>query len=263
MTIGTAAPSPEELSEAKHYFIQDRSVRDHLSAGKFEKEALKVLNKLFLDNDCVILVGGSALYEKTVTEGFHDLPKIPDHIREVIKKNYESKGLTWLKSRVQMTDPEYYATIDTSNSRRLIRALEVFETSNSKLSDLQKASLNERPFNVLKVGLHADRELLYERINKRVDHMMANGLLEEAIPLKKLENQTVKNTVGYQELFPYLDGHYDLNEAIRLIKRNSRRFAKRQMTWYRKDQSIHWFDFKTRHTEIVQRVSKLMEKQHS
>jgi len=263
MTIGTAAPSPEERAEARHYFVQDRSVQNHLSAGQFEKQALNLLNKLFLDHDCVIMVGGSALFEKAVTEGFHDLPQIPNHIRERIVLNFEEKGIEWLQAQVQMVDPEYYASIDINNSRRLIRALEVYEASNSKLSDLQKISLDQRPFEVLKIGLHADRALLYDRINKRVDHMIENGLLEEAKSLMDLENQTVNNTVGYQELFPYFKRNYDLNEAIRLIKRNSRRYAKRQMTWYRKDQSIHWFDFKTRHTEIVQRVSKLMEKQYS
>ncbi|ARN77819.1 tRNA (adenosine(37)-N6)-dimethylallyltransferase MiaA [Nonlabens spongiae] len=260
MTVGTAVPNPDELAEAEHYFIQDRSIDNPLTAGSFEKEVMELLDNLFVKNDVVVMVGGSALYEKAVTEGLNHFPDIPEEIRGEISQKFESKGLEWLQNEVKQKDPEFYENADQENPRRLIRALEIFKTSSRKLSDFQTGNADKRPFKVIKVGLEADREELYDRINKRVDLMFTQGLFKEAEVLKNSSSSIPKSTVGYQEIFPVFDGQYDIDEAIRLIKRNSRRFAKRQMTWYRKDDSVHWFNYKTRHNEIVQRVSQLMGK---
>lgn len=260
MTIGTAVPSPEELASAQHYFIQDRSIYNPLTAGGFEKEVVTLLDTLFSKNDVVIMVGGSALFEKAVTEGLNHFPNIPENIRIEITKEFETKGLEWLQKEVKQIDPEFYQNSDQENHRRLIRALEIYRVSGKKLSDFQKENADERSFEVIKVGLDADREELYNRINERVDLMFAHGLVEEAQELKNSSSAVPKSTVGYQEIFPVFEGQYDMEEAVRLIKRNSRRFAKRQITWYRKDDSVHWFNYKTRHNEIVQRVSQLMGK---
>lgn len=260
MTVGTAVPSPDELAEARHYFIQDRSIRNPLTAGGFEKEVMELLDNLFAKNDVVIMVGGSALFEKAVTEGLNNFPDIPEKTRREISQEFDTKGLEWLQNEVKQLDPEFYENVDQENPRRLIRAIEVFKASNRKLSDFQKEKADERSFEVVKVGLDADREELYDRINKRVDLMFAQGLLQEVKELKGSSSSIPESTVGYQEIFPVLDGKYEMDEAIRLIKRNSRRFAKRQMTWYRKDDSVNWFNYKTRHNEIVRRVSQLMGK---
>ena len=260
MTVGTAVPNPDELAEAKHYFIQDRSIHNPLTAGGFEKEVVALLDTLFAKNDVVIMVGGSALFEKAVTEGLNDFPDIREETRIEISQEFETKGLEWLQNEVRQIDPEFYENVDQENPRRLIRAIEIYRTSNRKLSDFQKEKADERSFEVIKVGLDADREELYDRINKRVDLMFSQGLIEEAKELKNSTSSIPETTVGYQEIFPVFDGQYDMDEAMRLIKRNSRRFAKRQMTWYRKDDSVQWFNYKTRHNEIVQRVSQLMGK---
>ncbi len=260
MTIGTAVPEIEELDAAPHYFIQDRSIFEDYSVGDFERDVMKLLPQLFAKNDVVIMVGGSALYEKAVTHGLDDLPDVPIEIHQEIKNDYENKGLSWLQEELKKIDPEYYEMVDIHNSHRLIRAIGIFRASGKKMNELRTGKAQKRNFEVLKIGLIADREELYERINKRVDLMIARGLEEEAQKLYDYKHLNALQTVGYKEFFAYFDQAYDLNEAIRLIKRNTRRFAKRQLTWYRKDMDVIWFHYKTRHTEIVQRVSeKLMD----
>jgi tRNA dimethylallyltransferase len=260
MSIGTAVPTLIEQAQAQHYFIHNKSIHDDYNAGEFELEAMSLLEKLFAKRDVVVLVGGSALYEKAITHGLDDLPEIPQNVKEGIQQEYDKKGLSWLQKEVEDIDPVFYAKVDQQNPRRLLRALETYRGTGKLLSELQKKTAKKRGFNILKVGLTAEREILYQRINDRVDIMLKCGLLREVKSLETYQELPALLTVGYQELFPYFRNEYDLNEAIRLIKRNTRRFAKQQMTWYRKDTTVHWFPYITRHTEIVQRVNELMEK---
>jgi len=259
MTIGTAVPSNEELAQAEHYFIQNKSIHDPYSVGDFEKEALAVIDQLFEKKDVVIVVGGSALYENALTQGLDELPDIPGTIKSEIQSDFLKNGLEWLQNQVQEIDPEFYSNVDIKNPRRLLRALEVYRATGIKLSHLQSKKSKQRDFNIIKIGLEANRDILYERINQRVDIMINEGLEEEARSLHPYKTLPALLTVGYQEFFPYFDGDYDKLEAVRLVKRNTRRFAKRQLTWYRKDSTVHFFPYQTRHTLIVQRVDKLME----
>lgn len=261
MTIGTAVPSLIEQAQAKHHFIHNKSIHDSINAGDFEQEAIALLKQLFEKRKVVVMAGGSALYEKAITHGLDDLPEIPAAVKEKIQQEFDSKGLKWLQEEVERIDPVFYASVDQQNPRRLIRALEMYKATNQLMSELQQKTAKTRDFTIIKVGLTAERETLYDRINQRVDLMLDRGLLEEAKSLEPYQNLPALLTVGYQELFPYFKGAYNYEEAVRLIKRNTRRFAKRQMTWYRKDSDVNWFPFQTRHTEIVQRVNELMEKE--
>ncbi|KQC33248.1 tRNA delta(2)-isopentenylpyrophosphate transferase [Nonlabens sp. YIK11] len=256
MTIGTAVPEPEELAAAPHHFIQNLSIHDSYSVGDFERDALSTLADLFATNDVVIMVGGSALYEKAVTHGLDEFPDVPDEVIDTLNKELEQDGLEKLVTELKEIDPEYALTADLENPRRVIRALSVYRESGETYSSFLGRKNTERDFEIIKIGLEAPRPTLYDRINRRVDVMLENGLLEEAKELLLYKDLTPLKTVGYQELFPYFEGDYDLDEAIRLIKRNSRRFAKRQMTWYRKDPEVHWFSYNTSHTEIVRRVEE-------
>jgi tRNA dimethylallyltransferase len=260
MTIGTAVPEKEELEAAPHYFIQDRSIHEDYSVGDFERDVMKILPVLFENNDLVIMVGGSALYEKAVTYGLDDLPVVPTEIQEELKSALKINGLIWLQEELKKNDPAYFETVDIYNSHRLLRAIGIFRASGKKMNELRSGIAQSRNFKIIKIGLEADRDDLYDRINKRVDLMLARGLEEEVQLLNDHKTLNALQTVGYKEFFEYFTGAYDYNEAVRLIKRNTRRFAKRQLTWYRKDKNVTWFHYKTRHTEIVQRVSgNLME----
>jgi tRNA dimethylallyltransferase len=260
MTIGTAVPEKEELEAAPHYFIQDRSIHEDYSVGDFERDVMKILPVLFENNDLVIMVGGSALYEKAVTYGLDDLPVVPTDIQEELKSALKINGLIWLQKELKKNDPAYFETVDICNSHRLLRAIGIFRASGKKMNELRSGIAQSRNFKIIKIGLEADRDDLYDRINKRVDLMLARGLEEEVQLLNDHKTLNALQTVGYKEFFEYFTGAYDYNEAVRLIKRNTRRFAKRQLTWYRKDKNVTWFHYKTRHTEIVQRVSEnLME----
>jgi tRNA dimethylallyltransferase len=242
MTIGTAVPEKEELEAAPHYFIQDRSIHENYSVGDFERDVMEKLPELFKKNDLVVMVGGSALYEKAVTHGLDVLPDVPLEIQEELKEKFEVKGIVWLQEELKKNDPEYFKTIDIHNAHRLLRAVSIFRASGKKMSELRTGKAQERNFNIL------------------VDLMLERGLEKEAEQLKDHKELNALQTVGYKELFAYFAGTCDFTEAVRLIKRNTRRFAKRQLTWYRKDESVTWYHHKTRHTEIVQRVSeKLMD----
>jgi len=260
MTIGTAVPEPEELTAAPHHFIQNLSIHDSYSVGEFERDAMSLLDQLFNKQDIVVMVGGSALYEKAVTHGLDDLPEVPKEINENVEQLFEEKGIKALQEELEKLDPLYYKKVDLHNPRRLMRAIAICRATGKTFTELRSGSKKKRNFKLIKIGLEAPREELYERINKRVDLMIKRGLIEEAQALLPFHDLVSLKTVGYQELMPYFRKEYDLNEAIRLIKRNSRRFAKRQMTWYRKDDTVLWFPYKTRHTDIVQRVQeKLMD----
>lgn len=240
MKIGTAAPSEEELAEAPHHFIGSLSVQDYYSIGQYEEDALKKLNELFEKHDTVILVGGSMMYEKAVLEGLNDLPEANAENQEKLQNILDSDGIEKLQEILKILDPEYYAVVDIYNHRRLLRAIDVIWQTDTKYSELIAVSQDSRDFNVIRIGIEAPREELYDRINRRVDIMMEKGLLEEARRLEEFKDLTALNTVGYSELFKYFDGEWDLDFAISEIKKNSRRYAKRQLTWYRKANDIHY-----------------------
>jgi tRNA dimethylallyltransferase len=240
MKIGTASPSEEELAEAQHHFIGNLSVEEYYSIGQFEEDALKKLNELFKKYDTVILVGGSMMYEKAVIEGLHDLPEANAENQEKLQSILEEDGIEKLQEILRILDPEYYAVVDFHNHRRLLRAIDVIWQTDKKYSELISVSQGSRDFKVTRIGIEASREELYDRINRRVDIMMEKGLLDEAKDLEEFKELTALNTVGYAELFKYFDGVWDLKFAIEEIKKNSRRYAKRQLTWYRKADDIHY-----------------------
>ena len=240
MTIGTAKPDNDELAQAKHHFIDSHSITENFTVGDFEKEALQLLNELFRTHDRIIMVGGSGLFIQAVTQGFDDLPTADPGIRQRLNQELAEKGILHLQTRLKEVDPEYYDQVDLNNPQRLIRALEVFEATAKQFSSYRKATVNTRRFESIKIVLNLPRDVLYDRINKRVDIMVEQGLIEEVRSLMPYRHLNALNTVGYSELFDYLDDKTDLNTAINLIKQNTRRFAKRQLTWFRKDKDIKW-----------------------
>ncbi|TCD11277.1 tRNA (adenosine(37)-N6)-dimethylallyltransferase MiaA [Pedobacter frigidisoli] len=242
MEIGTAKPSAEELSEAKHHFINSHSVTQLFSTGDFELEGLKTLNQIFEDHEIAIMVGGSGLYVNALINGLDEMPNIDLSIREKLNKQFEEEGLAPIQKQLSELDPEYFAKVDQNNPQRMIRGLEVYLSLGKKLSSMLSATKKVRPFNIIKVGLNTDRKILYDRINKRVDQMIADGLLEEVKLLQEFRKYNALNTVGYSEIFDYLEDKISLEDAINSIKQNTRRFAKRQLTWFRRDEEINWFE---------------------
>ncbi|OBW39988.1 tRNA dimethylallyltransferase [Chryseobacterium sp. MOF25P] len=240
MIIGTASPSAEELAEAPHHFIGNLSVEEYYSIGQYEEDALKKLNELFEKYDTVILVGGSMMYEKAVIEGLNDLPEANEENQIKLQEILDNDGIEKLQEMLKELDSEYFSVVDFQNHRRLLRAIDVIWQTDKKYSELIAVSQDSRDFNVIRIGIEAPREELYDRINRRVDIMMEKGLLDEAKSLEKFKYLTALNTVGYSELFKYFDGEWDLEFAIFEIKKNSRRYAKRQLTWYRKADDIHY-----------------------
>ena len=251
MCIGTAVPSPLELSSAKHYFIQNRSVFENYSVGQFEKDVLTKLDELFIDNDVVVMVGGSGLYVDAVLKGLDYFPSVSPEIRETLNQRLKEEGIKSLQNQLKELDPKSFNTIEVENPHRLIRALEVCLGSDKPYSFYKNKPKQERNFTPIKIGLTADRELMYSRINERVDIMIDNGLLVEAKDLYQHKELNALQTVGYRELFSYFDGEITLDFAISEIKKNTRRFAKRQGTWFKKDTEIQWFDFKENTNSII------------
>ncbi len=242
ISIGTAKPSQLELANVKHHFINSHSVIDLVSVGSFEREALKVIDNLFKTHNTVVLVGGSGLYIKAVLEGFDELPTVNPDIRTQLNQELQNFGIITLQQELLNSDPSYFAQIDTQNPQRIIRALEVIRGTGNTFSSYQNNKKNKRDFDVIKIGLNTSRELLYNKINHRVDAMMQNGLLEEVKLATAYQHLNALNTVGYSELFDYLDDKISLENAVELIKQNTRRFAKRQLTWFRRDEEIKWFE---------------------
>lgn len=242
MNIGTAKPTPQELSAVKHHFIDSHSVTTLFSTGDFEVEALKRIDDLFSRYDVLIMVGGSGLYIDSVCKGLDNLPEIDLAIREQLNQQFATEGITAIQSQLQAVDPEYFEKVDQSNPQRMIRGLEVFLSTGQKISSFLTAGQKERPFKILKIGLNTDRAVLYDRINRRVDIMLEEGLVDEVKKLLPYRQYNALNTVGYSELFEYLDGKTDLSSAISMIKQNTRRFAKRQLTWFRRDENTVWFE---------------------
>ncbi|MGO3107784.1 tRNA (adenosine(37)-N6)-dimethylallyltransferase MiaA [Sphingobacterium sp. JB170] len=241
MAVGTAKPDLFELSQAKHHFINSHSIAHKYSAGDFERDALALLTHLFQKQNAVIMVGGSGLFVRAVCEGLDDLPKAPPEVRESLNAIYREHGIEPLQERLREIDPAFFAKTDIHNPQRLIRAIEVFLATGRCFSDFQKHAAAERDFQVITIGLNLEREVLYDRINIRVDQMVDGGLLQEAKQLIEYREEPALRTVGYAEMFEYLDGKYSLPEAISLIKQNSRRYAKRQITWFKKHGDTQWF----------------------
>ncbi len=240
MAIGTAQPSAEELAVATHYFIADRPVTAQLSAGAYEREALALLDKLFLSHSMVIAVGGSGLYVDALCQGFDDLPTAPPELRRELTERLAAEGLEPLVEELRQLDPDYWEVVDRSNPARVLRALEVCKASGEPYSSFRSGRHTERPFRIVKIGVEMAREELYARIDRRVEQMMEAGLEAEARALWPMKELNALQTVGYKELFDHFEGRCTLEEAVELIKRNSRRYAKRQLTWFRRDEAIHW-----------------------
>ena len=252
MSIGTAVPTDEELTQAPHHFIQHISIEDSYSVGDFEREALQKLNSLFLTHEKLIMVGGSGLYVNAVVHGLDEFPEVDPSIRAALNEKFADSGVQVLQEELKALDPEYFSEVDKDNPHRLIRALEVCLGTGKPYSSFRKNKRPEREFKSILIGLTAERELIYDRINKRVDMMMEQGLLEEVTQLADKKQLNALNTVGYKELFLHLEGKSSLEDAVSEIKKNTRRFAKRQLTWFRKNEEVKWFDFRTPSEEIIQ-----------
>lgn len=242
LEIGTAKPDALELSEAKHHLVNSLSIHDEYDVGQFESDALAIINQVHERNNSVVMVGGSGLFVDAVCNGLDEFPEIEEGLRDTLNDEFKQKGLQRLVDELEGKDPEYWSTVDRKNPQRIIRALEVIRSTGKKFSDFRKRSKKERPFQVIKIGLTMEREQLYDRIDRRMDVMIEQGLFEEAKQFLPYKGLNALQTVGYQEIFPYLEGDYDYAEAVRLLKRNSRRYAKRQLTWFRKDESVEWFE---------------------
>lgn len=242
LRIGVARPNDAQLAAVPHYFIADRSISEPCSAGAYELEALQLLEKLFRDHETVVMAGGSGLYIDALCNGLDDFPDADPELRAQLSERLRTEGVAALRADLRVLDPETYATIDPANGQRIVRALEVTIATGRKYSSFKTHPAKERPFNIVKTGLTRPRPELYARIDARVDRMMEEGLLEEARALLPNRSLPALNTVGYKELFDYFDGRYDLAEAVRLIKRNTRHYAKKQLTWWARDPSIHWID---------------------
>lgn len=254
MTIGTAVPSADELSAAKHHFIQNRSIFDAYNVGEFERDALAKLEDLFLKNPIQIMVGGSGLYVDAVLKGLDYFPEVDPKIREDLTKELEEKGIESLQEKLQKLDIETYNTIALENPHRIMRALEICIGSGKTYSEFKNKPKEPRNFNVIKVGLTADREIIYDRINQRVDVMIENGLVEEAQNLHQHKKLNALQTVGYRELFSFFEEDFTKEFAIAEIKKNTRRFAKRQITWFKRDEKTLWFDYKSDIEKIINEV---------
>ena len=256
MTIGTAVPNKQELSAAPHHFIQNKSIFEAYSVGDFERDAIALLENLFKKNQIVIMVGGSGLYVDAVVKGLDNFPKVPSDIREQLNLELNEKGLEALQNELRNADPIYFEKVDIQNPHRVIRALEIYRATGKPYSSFLKKENTQRDFNTLFIGLTVNREIIYERINHRVDTMIEEGLIDEAKSLFQYKEENALQTVGYRELFEYFEGKISLEEAILEIKKNTRRFAKRQNTWFKKNEAIHWFDYDTEVSEIINFINE-------
>jgi tRNA dimethylallyltransferase len=241
LSIGTAKPTEKEIQDIKHYFVGTLSLQDYYSASIFEQQVLELLDNLFLENDYALMSGGSMMYIDAVCDGIDDIPTIDDATRETMKRRLKDEGLERLVEELHRLDPEYYAIVDRQNPKRVVHALEICTMTGKTYTSFRKKVKKERPFKIVKIGLNRDREELYGRINARVDQMMKEGLLNEARNVYQLKDLNALNTVGYKELFKYIEGIWSLDEAVERIKGNTRRYARKQLTWYKKDPMIRWF----------------------
>jgi tRNA dimethylallyltransferase len=242
MNIGTAKPAAEQLADVPHYFISSHTITENFNVGKYEAEVITLLDKLFREKDILILTGGSGLYVKAVCEGLDEFPEVDQGIRKTLNQIFKEKGLEPLLTELKSVDPGYYEKVDRNNAHRVIRALEIFRQTGMPVSAFRKNIHRERPFKIIKIGINRERSELYERIDERIDQMISAGLLEEVSGLTQFRDMPALQTVGYSEIFDYLDNKQSWEETVKLLKRNSRRYAKRQMTWFNKDKQITWFD---------------------
>jgi tRNA dimethylallyltransferase len=256
MRIGTAVPSAEELAVVPHHFIQNKSIFDDYSVGNFEREVLLKLSSLFEEHKVVVMVGGSGLYVDAVVKGLDEFPEVPYKIRAALNFELKSKGIEVLQKELKEVDPAYFQKVDIHNPYRLIRALEIYRSTGNPYSSFLNKEENSRSFQTIFIGLTAARETVYQRINERVDKMIANGLMEEAKELVPYKELNALQTVGYRELFQYFEGSFSRENAISEIKKNTRRFAKRQGTWFRKKEDIPWFESNTNPSEIIDYIKE-------
>lgn len=255
LSIGTAVPSPYELAQAKHHFIQHKSIFEPYSVGDFERDAISLLNTLFRTHDVVVMVGGSGLYANAVLSGLDDFPETDEQIRKELNAQYKAEGIVFLQQKLKTLDPVQYEKIDTNNPQRMIRALEVCMVAGKPYSSFLNKKETVRDFESIQVGLTAEREVLYNRIDERVEQMLEGGLLIEAQDMFRHKELNALQTVGYKELFAFFEEKASFGFAIEEIKKNTRRFAKRQFTWFHKDSSIHWFDYRTTVEEVLQKTT--------
>ena len=241
LKIGTASPTSEQLQLVPHYFVGSLSLTDYYSASLFEQQVLEILSRQFRSHDFALMAGGSMMYIDAVCDGIDDIPTVDDVTRETLKRRLAQEGLEALVEQLKELDPEYYEIVDRQNPRRVVHGLEICLMTGKTYTSFRKREKKERPFRIVKIGLNRPREELYDRINQRVDQMMQQGLLEEAKALYPMRQMNALNTVGYKELFDYLDGRWPLEEAVERIKGNTRRYARKQLTWYKKDPQIRWF----------------------
>lgn len=266
MNIGTAVPSLEELALAKHHFIQNKSIFDTYNVGDFEKEAIAKLDELFLTNNLVILVGGSGLYVDAILKGFDTFPEISPDIRKTIQSNYEKLGIAYLQKQLQELDPTYFQKLalenpqTLQNPQRMMRFVEVCLGSGAPYSSFLNQKQNSRNFTPILIGLEAERTVIYDRINQRVDSMMNQGLLAEAKELFLYKELNALQTVGYRELFSFFEDEFTLEFAIEEIKKNTRRFSKRQLTWFKRNEETIWFDYLTDKDEIINYITKMINR---
>ena len=241
LKIGTARPTEEQMQQIKHYFVGTLGLEDYYSASLFEQQVLELLSQLFQTHDYALMTGGSMMYIDAVCDGIDDIPTIDDETRALMKRRLDEEGLERLCEDLKKLDPEYYQMVDKQNPRRVVHALEICTMTGQTYTSFRRREKRERPFRIIKIGLNRPREELYARINQRVDEMMAGGLLEEVKTMYPKRSLNALNTVGYKELFDYIDGRWPLEEAVERIKGNTRRYARKQLTWYKKDNQIRWF----------------------
>lgn len=255
LKIGTACPTSEQLQLVPHYFVGSLSLNDYYSASLFEQQVLEILDNEFRTHDIALMTGGSMMYIDAVCDGIDDIPTVDDETRTALKRRLADEGLEALVEELRQLDPEYYEIVDRQNPRRVVHGLEICMMTGKTYTSFRKREKKERPFRIVKIGLNRPREELYDRINRRVDQMVADGLMEEARRLYPMRQMNALNTVGYKELFDYLDGRWTLEEAVERIKGNTRRYARKQLTWYKKDESIKWFH-PDQEKEIIDLISQ-------
>lgn len=241
LRIGTASPTAEQQQRVRHYFVGTLSIGDYYSASMYESDVLALLQQLFATNDYALLSGGSMMYIDAVCNGIDDIPTVDEETRATMKRRLAEEGLEQLVEELRRLDPEHYEVVDRQNPRRVVHALEICRMTGKTYTSFRKAEKKQRPFSIIKIGLNRDREELYRRINARVDQMMVDGLLKEAEEMLPYRDENALNTVGYKELFDYFDGRWSLDEAVERIKGNTRRYARKQLTWFKRDQQLNWF----------------------
>lgn len=239
--VGTAAPTKDERKSIRHFFVGNLHINEYYNASKYEQDVLKLLNILFKYKDNVIMSGGSMMYVDAVCKGIDDIPSVDDNIRKTLQERFDKEGLSGISKELAVLDPDYYAIVDKNNHKRIIHALEICLSTGKPYSSFRKNTTKERPFRIIKIGLNMDRQRLYERIDLRVEQMIHDGLIQEALNVYEYKNLNALNTVGYKETFEYLDGLCTLDNAIFRIKSNTHKYCRKQLTWFRRDPNIHWF----------------------